>query len=231
MCNDRWVRIIDPKHILRVGIDEEWHSAYDTYGWKSEIIIDGITVGACAAYKFRCRLCDVPDGIKIVDPGPDHELLDPWETESHGNEDWWNTNLEKWCTRSVPRFNLSHSFIYRRPTPTKFPDQFAAKTAAFRKARETNKTPQSGEWWFNEKGDRVFIHGVSRKGEAIYECMDGNVSCDDNWEYWHHEFNCTGWDWQPEAQLQPLTLERRLEEAERKIKELGRLFQQWEPRH
>lgn len=230
MSEDRWVRIVDPQHVLRVGIDEEWHPAYGTYGWKSEIIIDGTTVGACAAYKFRCRLRDVPPGTKIVDPGPDHELVDPWDVDPDGYEDFFDTTDNTWNARVRPVSILSHHTIYRRRIRKPWPDQFAAATAAFRKAMEVSKTPQPGEWWFEDDGsDRVFIHGMNVKGQAICEWKFGGVSADDDWQGWHHEPACTGWDWIPpqqQAKQERLTLEQRVELLERRWEEIAEQVRQ-----
>lgn len=207
MSEDRWVRIVDPKHILRVGIDEEWHPAYGTYGWKSEIIIDGTTVGACAAYKVRCRLRDVPHGTKIVDPGEGYELVEPWEIDSPGVPDYWNSLTQSWEKRAVPQDVLSSTDIYRRPI-----------------VKPVRKTPQPGEWWFsNDRPGRAYIHGFSKSGTPIYELDTGSVYTSANWSLWHHEPACTGWDWQPPqpgAEPEPLTLEQRVEAMEQRLKKL-----------
>lgn len=58
--------------------------------------------------------------------------------------------------------------------------------------------PKANEWWFRDDGERrVFIHGISRKGEPIVETEHDDVYTDDWWEGWHHEPDCTGWDWVP----------------------------------
>jgi len=229
MSEDRWVRIIDPEHVLRAGTDEVWHPVYYPQHWCP---VDGLADGKCdvrSLYKARCRLRDVPPGTKIVDPGPDHELVEPWDVDPDGYEDFFDTTDNTWKARVRPVSLLSHHTIYRRRIRKPWPDQFAATTAAFRKAMEVSKTPQPGEWWFANDQLRVFIHSISRKGKAIFEMSDGYVASKDYWQDWHHEPACTGWDWQPpqpEAEPEPLTLERRVELLERRWEEIAEQVRQ-----
>lgn len=224
MSEDRWVRIVDPQHVLRAATDEVWHPVHYPQRWSPVIGLDRKKCDLHQLYKVRCRLRDVPPGTKIVDPGPDHELVDPWEVDPDGYEDFFDTTDNTWKARVRPVSLLSHHTIYRRRIRKPWPDQFAAATAAFRKAMEVSKTPQPGEWWFEDDGsDRVFIHGMNVKGQAICEWKFGGVSADDDWQGWHHEPACTGWDWQPPqpgAEPEPLTLEQRVEAMEQRLKKL-----------
>lgn len=61
------------------------------------------------------------------------------------------------------------------------------------------KTPQPKEWWFADNGTgRVYICGLTQGGVPICQARPGDdVYADDEWEAWHHEPRCTGWDWVP----------------------------------
>lgn len=237
MSEDRWVRIVDPQHVLRAAIDEVWHPVHYPQHWCP---VDGLADGKCGVrslYKARCRLRDVPPGTKIVDPGPEHELVEPWEVNPDGYEDFFDTTDNTWNARVRPVSLMSHHAIYRRRIRKPWPDQFAATTAAFRKAMEAPKTPQSGEWWFaNDGSGRAYMHAFDQFGKVIYEFHTGVVySKVLGWSTWHHEPACTGWDWQPpqpeaepEAEPEPLTLEQRVEAMEQRLKKLEYQVSEWE---
>jgi len=64
------------------------------------------------------------------------------------------------------------------------------------------KTPQPGEWWFSNKMvRRCFICGFDPDGDPVYlEDPEENAGVDimeDFVDSWHHEPDCTGWNWQP----------------------------------
>lgn len=60
------------------------------------------------------------------------------------------------------------------------------------------KKPQAGEWWFNADGERVYVIGTRSNGQYMFENNQNRIWpwCGD-WSDWHHEPDCTGWDWQP----------------------------------
>lgn len=226
MSEDRWVRIVDPEHVYRAATDEVWHPVHYPQRWCP---VDGLADGKCdvrSLYKVRCRLRDVPPGTQIVDPGPEHELVEPWERDPAGITEYWGISTQSWRLRPYPRNTLTHDDIYRRPIRVIYPDQFAATTAAFRKAMEVSKTPQPGEWWFaNYMSERLFFHGRNQHGHLFFESKSGCTSAisKDDWSDWHHEPDCTGWDWQPpQKQAEPLTLtlEQRVESLEERLKKL-----------
>lgn len=199
MSEDRWVRIVDPQHVLRAGTDEVWHPVHYPQRWSPVIGLAGTKCDASWMYKVRCRLRDVPPGTKIVDPGEGYELVEPWERDPAGITEYWGTSTQPWHLRAYPHRTLTDDDIYRRPIRVVYPDQFAATTAAFRKAMEVSKTPQPGEWWFaNDGSGRAYMHAFDQFGKVIYEFDKGHIySSEINWQGWHHEPDCTGWDWTP----------------------------------
>lgn len=66
----------------------------------------------------------------------------------------------------------------------------------------TEKKPQVGEWWVHESDSEfqrtvVFIAAINPvTGNPICVHADGEVEWDDGWEGWHHEPDCTGWNWE-----------------------------------
>jgi hypothetical protein len=66
------------------------------------------------------------------------------------------------------------------------------------------KKPAAGEWWFCQPkdrhlGDRVYIVGISDTGKEVFQADKGGQLLVDwcGWIGWHHEPECTGWDWPP----------------------------------
>ena len=70
----------------------------------------------------------------------------------------------------------------------------------------TKKQPAAGEWWISPSGTIVRIVGTKLNGQILYE-FDINGSCGSAkaewWEDWHHEPDCTGFDWKPAAPIDP----------------------------
>lgn len=64
-----------------------------------------------------------------------------------------------------------------------------------------SKKPQAGEWWeHNTTANRYFIVGVKRNGDVLIEHRHGDYeNGGQDWYDWHHEPDCTGWDWKPET--------------------------------
>jgi hypothetical protein len=60
------------------------------------------------------------------------------------------------------------------------------------------KTPQPGTWWFNEsRSQRVCVLRPTHTGRTCIESEDGWIHHDFNFDGWHHEMLCTGWEWEP----------------------------------
>lgn len=216
MSEDRWVRIVDPEHVLRAATDEVWHSVHYQHHWCSVVGLDRHKYGDVSLYRARCRLRDVPPGTKIVDPGPDHELVEPWERDPAGITEYWGISTQSWRLRPYPRNTLTDDDIYRRPI-----------------AKPVSKTPQPGEWWLENDGSgRAYMHAFDQFGKVIYEFHTGAVySKVLGWATWHHEPACTGWDWQPpQTETEPLTLtlEQRVEALEQQVQKLERQVNEWE---
>lgn len=61
------------------------------------------------------------------------------------------------------------------------------------------KKPQAGEWWIHPSGDKLFIIGTDTDGDTVVQAKNGLLSSKGLLLYggWHHEPDCTGWDWEP----------------------------------
>lgn len=60
------------------------------------------------------------------------------------------------------------------------------------------KKPEPGQWLIaNDDDTKVFLIGKNSEGQWVIEWEDGTSSVDSGLEDWHHEPDCTGWDWQP----------------------------------
>lgn len=60
------------------------------------------------------------------------------------------------------------------------------------------KKPGPGQWLIaNDDDTKVFLIGKNSEGQWVIEWEDGTSSVDSGLEDWHHEPDCTGWDWQP----------------------------------
>lgn len=73
-----------------------------------------------------------------------------------------------------------------------------------------SKKPEVGQWWVQtnkqDRSDakyfRAFFCGHTADGSLLFESVDGSIEKDAgglNWENWHHEPACTGWDWVKEV--------------------------------
>jgi len=67
------------------------------------------------------------------------------------------------------------------------------------------KTPQADEWWVNSKGYIRYIIGLKRSGSIVWEDSTGWSFANDNsdWNDWHHEPRCTGFDWTEPPAIDP----------------------------
>jgi len=59
------------------------------------------------------------------------------------------------------------------------------------------KKPQAGEWWFaNDGSGWVYIVGKAGRKTVFQLHHDGPIMTSlDWWSDWHHEPECTGWNW------------------------------------
>jgi len=68
---------------------------------------------------------------------------------------------------------------------------------------DEKKTPQPGEWWFSSRGSRVLVLPSTHTGRSTVEAEEGWIHHNWNFDGWHHEQRCTGWDWQPPSPIDP----------------------------
>lgn len=66
----------------------------------------------------------------------------------------------------------------------------------------SEQVPRAGEWWFrNDLSQRIYFVGETVEGVMLYQSEAHGLIWKLNADMleWHHEPECTGWDWQPEV--------------------------------
>jgi hypothetical protein len=62
--------------------------------------------------------------------------------------------------------------------------------------QEKITTPQPGQWWFrNDMKARLYVCGLTLNGTPVWERKDSAIYASGVWSDFHHEPDCTGWDW------------------------------------